>query len=92
MNELRMIKKSDVDMQREQIHIRHGKGRKQRCVSLSKLLVKKLPLYLSEIKPTVYLFEGLTAGHPMGQGSIQYIISGALQKTAIQKALIPIRL
>ncbi len=87
MNELRMIKISDVDMQRQQIHIRHGKGRKQRCVSLSKLLTKKLPLYLSEIKPKQYLFEGLTPGEPMGQRSIQYIISEALQKTAIQKAV-----
>jgi site-specific recombinase XerD len=87
MNELRMIKISDVDMQREQIHIRHGKGRKQRCVSLSKLLMQKLPLYLSAVKPNVYLFEGLTPGHPMGERSIQYIISEALQKTAIQKAV-----
>jgi len=87
MNELRMIKISDVDVHREQIHIRHGKGRKQRCVGLSKLLVKKLPFYLSEIKPAVYLFEGLTPGQPMGQRSIQYIISEALQKTAIQKAV-----
>ncbi len=87
MNELRMIKISDVDMQREQIHIRHGKGRKQRCVSLSKLLVQKLPLYIGEVKPKMYLFEGLTPGHPMGQRSIQYIISEALQKTAIQKAV-----
>ena len=87
MNELRMIKISDVDMQREQIHIRHGKGRKQRCVSLSKLLMQKLLLYLSAVKPNVYLFEGLTPGHPMGERSIQYIISEALQKTAIQKAV-----
>lgn len=87
MNELRLIKIADVDMQREQIHIRHGKGRKQRCVTLAKLLVKKLPLYLSAVKPNVYLFEGLTAGQPMGERSIQYIITEALQKTAIQKAV-----
>ncbi len=85
MNELRLIKIADVDMQREQIHIRHGKGRKQRCVTLAKLLVQKLPFYLSDIKPGVYLFEGLTPGQPMGQRSIQYIISEALQKTEIQK-------
>jgi integrase/recombinase XerD len=87
MNELRMLKISDVDLQREQIHIRHGKGRKHRCVSLSKLLVQKLPLYLSNLNPQVYLFEGLTPGQPMGERSIQYIISEALQKTAIQKAV-----
>ena len=85
MNELRLIKISDVDVQRRQIHIRHGKGRKQRCVSLSKLLTEKLPHYLKEVQPKVYLFEGLTPGEPMGQRSIQYIITEALQKTSIQK-------
>jgi integrase/recombinase XerD len=85
MNELRLIKISDVDMQRRQIHIRHGKGRKQRCVALSQLLTAKLPLYLSKVKPQLYLFEGLTPGQPMGQRSIQYIISEALPKTSIQK-------
>ncbi len=85
MNELRLIKISDVDLHRRQIHIRHGKGRKQRCVALSKLLTDKLPQYLLQVKPTLYLFEGLTAGQPMGQRSIQYIITEALQKTSIQK-------
>lgn len=85
MNELRLIKISDVDLQRRQVHIRHGKGRKQRCVTLSKLLTDKLPHYLLQVKPTLYLYEGLTPGQPMGQRSIQYIISEALQKTSIQK-------
>lgn len=85
MNELRLIKISDVDLHRKQIHIRHGKGRKQRCVALSQLLTDKLPQYLQTIKPQLYLFEGLTPGQPMGQRSIQYIISEALPKTTIQK-------
>lgn len=85
MNELRLIKISDVDMHRRQVHIRHGKGRKQRCVALSQLLTDKLPHYLGKVKPRVYLFEGLTPGEPMGQRSIQYIITEALQKTSIQK-------
>lgn len=85
MNELRLIKISDVDLHRKHIHIRHGKGLKQRYVTLSKLLTDKLPHYLSNVKPTLYLFEGLTPGQPMGQRSIQYIISEALPKTSIQK-------
>jgi integrase/recombinase XerD len=85
MNELRLVKISDVDLDRRQIHIRHGKGRKQRCVALSKLLTDKLPHYLLQVKPKQYLFEGLTPGEPMGQRSIQYIISEALQKTSIGK-------
>jgi site-specific recombinase XerD len=44
-----------------------------------------MPHYLLQVKPTLYLFEGLTPSQPMGQRSIQYIISEALQKTSIQK-------
>jgi integrase len=71
MNELRLTKIADVDVQRMQIHIRNGKGRKQRCVGLSVFLAQKLPVYLNHVKPLKYLFEGLTPGEPMGERSIQ---------------------
>jgi integrase/recombinase XerD len=51
----------------------------------SKLIEQKLALYLNEVKPKLYLLEGLPSGEPMGERSIQYIITEALQKTAIQK-------
>ncbi len=85
MNEPRLLKIRDADLQRNQVHIRQGKGRKDRYVGLSKLIVQKLPLYLQEVQPKVYLFEGLTPGEPMGERSIQYIITEALQKTNIKK-------
>ncbi len=87
MNELRLIKITDVDVQLIQVHIRNGKGRKQRYVGLSVFPAKRLSLYLGEVKPSQYLFEGLTAGQPMGERSIQYIVSEAFQKTTITKAV-----
>lgn len=85
MNELRLLKITDADLQRNQVHIRQGKGRKDRYVGLSKLIAQKMPLYLQEVQPKVYLFEGLTPGEPMGERSIQYIITEALRKTNIKK-------
>jgi len=85
MNELRLLKITDADLHRNQVHIRQGKGRKDRYVGLSKLIAQKMPLYLQEVQPKVYLFEGLTPGEPMGERSIQYIITEALQKTDIKK-------
>ena len=85
MNELRMLKITDIDVQRNQVFIRNGKGRKQRYVGLSKFIEQKLPFYFKEINPRLYLFEGLTPGEPMGERSIQYIITEALQKTNIKK-------
>lgn len=87
MNELRLIKISDVDLDRKQIHVRMGKGKKDRYVVLSDLLAAKFSMYLTDVKPSVYLFEGLTTGEPMGERSIQYVINEALQKTEIKKSV-----
>src|SRR5690606_24524821 len=85
MNELRHLKISDVDTDRMQVRIRQGKGKKDRYVILSGIIKDRLPHYLQELKPEVYLFEGQTPGEMMGERSIQYIISEALQKTHIRK-------
>lgn len=85
MNELRLLKISDIDLHRKQIHIRQGKGKKDRYVALSQLISQKLQNYLTQCKPAVYLFEGQTAREPMGERSIQYVINEALQKTEIKK-------
>lgn len=87
MNEIRMLKIADVDLHRKQVHIRQGKGKKDRYVVLSNYLSQRFGKYLTEVKPQVYLFEGLTPGQPMGERSIQYVINEALQKTTIKKAV-----
>lgn len=85
MNELRLLKISDVDLNRKQIHVRQGKGKKDRYVVLANIITDKFPLYLNEVKPKTYLFEGLSPGQPMGERSIQYIINEAVPKTSIRK-------
>jgi integrase/recombinase XerD len=85
MNELRLLKISDVDLDRKQIHIKMGKGKKDRYVVLSEFISSRFHHYLQEVKPQVYLFEGQTPGEPMGERSIQYVINEALQKTEIKK-------
>lgn len=85
MNELRLLKISDVDVDRKVVHVRHGKGRKDRYVVLAALCGDRLDHYLKQVKPQLYLFEGQVPGQPMGERSIQYIISEALKKTDIKK-------
>jgi integrase/recombinase XerD len=85
MNELRLIKCADVDVLRTQVHVRMGKGKKDRYVPLARFIAEKLPLYLAQVQPKTYLFEGLSPGEPMGMRSIQYIVNEALAKTTIQK-------
>jgi integrase/recombinase XerD len=87
MNELRLLKINDVDLDRKQVHVRLGKGKKDRYVILADFLAAKFLYYLKEVNPKIYLFEGQTPGEPMGERSIQYVITEALQKTEIKKAV-----
>jgi site-specific recombinase XerD len=87
MNELRMLKLVDIDLNRKQVHIRQGKGKKDRYVILADFLVDRFEKYRNEVNPLVYLFEGQTTGEVMGERSIQYVINEAVKKTGIQKAV-----
>jgi integrase/recombinase XerD len=58
--EVARLKVSDIDSQRMVIHIRGGKGRKDRDVMLSPTLLEELRTYWRGLrrKPTVWLFPG----------------------------------
>ena len=87
MNELRHVKIADVDLDRKQVKIRQGKGKKDRYVILSEFIALRFEKYLDQVKPQIYLFEGLKPGEVMGERSIQYVINEAVKKTDIQKAV-----
>jgi len=86
MNEARKVKIVDLDVQRLQLRVVQGKGRKDRYVVLSKLLVKGIAQYLAKENPQVYLFNGQTPAEPMGERSIQWIINEAVERAGIKKA------
>jgi integrase/recombinase XerD len=68
--EVAHLKVSDIDSQRMVVHIRGGKGRKDRDVMLSPALLEALRTYWRGLrhKPTVWLFPGNrwhTSSHPV---------------------------
>ena len=56
--EARNVKLSDLDYEREMLHVRNGKGRKDRYVPLSKHLIRGLKKYFEAEDPQIYLFNG----------------------------------
>lgn len=87
MNEVRLLKIADIDLDRKQIHVRQGKGKKDRYVVLSVLIAARFRSYLDAVRPAVFVFEGETPGTPMCERSLQYAMKGALQKTTIKKSV-----
>src|ERR1039458_623927 len=60
--ELCRLKTSDIDSQRMVVHVRQGKGRRDRDVPLSPALLEELRGYWRWMKPKTFLFPGLVDG------------------------------
>lgn len=86
--ELLNIKLQDVDLDRRMLHIREGKGRKDRYVPIGKVLARGIKTYLDAEHPYVWLVNGKTNTGQLQQFSqtgVQWIIKEASRKAGIKK-------
>jgi len=87
--EVAHLKISDIDSQRMVIHIRGGKGRKDRDVMLSPKLLEALRVYWRELrhKPTNWLFPGNrwhTASYPVSTKVLWSACQQAAQRAGLE--------
>lgn len=87
-SELLNLKIADIDIERGQVFIRGGKGKKDRTTLLSERLSKGLERYYQIYMPNFWLFEGLK-GKPYSSASVSKIISRAKEKAGIKKRVTP---
>jgi len=87
VSEVAHLKIKDVDSKRMQLFIERAKGKKDRYVNLSPLLLDILRNYIAEYKPkpTVYLFESEQTFTAYPTRTIQQIFAKARQKAGIHK-------
>ncbi|PRY88878.1 site-specific tyrosine recombinase/integron integrase [Marinilabilia salmonicolor] len=88
-SELINLKLSDILADRNQIIIRHAKGKKDRYSLLSPHLLKELRAYYKTFRPTVWLFEGQKPGTQYSASSIRKILSIAAKKAGIKRRITP---
>ena len=74
-----------IDSKRNIIFLKNAKGKKDRIVPLSPLILKMLREYYKIYKPKTYLFEGQNISLPYDARSLQLILKQALEKTGIRK-------
>ena len=81
------LKLADIDSKRMQIRIENAKGKKDRYLGLSVLLLDVLRAYLLQTKPRPkkYLFEGEIPGQPYTSRSAQLIFHRAKSTAGIHK-------
>lgn len=82
----------DIDSKRMVIHIRQGKGRKDRYVMLSQRLLAVLRQYWKQARPPLWLFAGRSPDKPVAATCVekacrQAAIASGLKKTATVRSL-----
>jgi site-specific recombinase XerD len=89
VSEVINLRLQDIDRGRQQLFIYCSKGKKDRYVRLSPMVLDVLEQYykMSEVKPTNYLFEGQTKGAPYTIRSAQQIFTDAKVKAGIIKTV-----
>ncbi len=88
LSEVLNLQITDIDSENMLIHIRNGKGQKDRNVMLSPVLLSDLRAYFKEYKPRKYLFAGQTKEQYSAK-SIQNIVKKTSQKAGIQRPVSP---
>jgi integrase/recombinase XerD len=88
--ELVHLKVDDIDSKRMVIHVRQGKGRKDRDVPLSTKLLETLREYWRSAKPKSYLFPGQTGpDSPLTTKAVWHACRNAAQRAGIPKKISP---
>jgi len=79
----------DIDSDRMQIFVQNAKGKKDRYLMLSPVLLDILRSYLKGCcpRPQKYLFEGYTPGEPLSRRSAQEIFIDAKRRAGLKKEL-----
>jgi len=86
VSEITGLQLKDLDEDRRLLHIRRAKGKKDRVVSLSPVMLVMIREYKSQHKTEQFLFEGQTPGTMYSTRSLESIIAAAKQKAGINKA------
>ncbi len=79
---------TDVDLDRKTLHVKKGKGRKDRYVPLSDILIRGIKKYLEAEKPVKHLFNGKSrTGEyiPLTTRGVQWAVKEAREKAGIKK-------
>ncbi|HRH47165.1 MAG TPA: tyrosine-type recombinase/integrase [Panacibacter sp.] len=89
VSEVAHLKIEDIDSKRMQIFVRRGKGKKDRYVNLSPVLLDILRKYIKDYdpKPKEYLFESEHTGVAYPIRTLQQIFSNAKSKAKIRKEI-----
>jgi site-specific recombinase XerD len=84
LSELRFLKPEHIDLERNIVWIRHGKGAKDRGVMLDQAIKPEVLAFLKSGKGKTFLFEGYEPGHSLTPTTISKIYQHACENAGIE--------
>ena len=85
VGEVVRLRLEDIDSDRQQIHVRRAKGRKDRYAPLSQVLMETLRTYWQADHPETWLFPGARPGCHLSVRSVQHVIEQARERAGVLK-------
>jgi len=85
LSELVHLRVYDIDSARMVIHVRHGKGAKDRLVPLSQRLLQELRAYWRLYRPSTWLFPGTKPGEPICGSNMQRRFGRLVKRIGLTK-------
>jgi integrase/recombinase XerD len=79
------LKIRDLDFERGTVHIRNGKGRKDRVTLFPHSLKEEVRSYLACYKPLIHLFESGQGGKPLCKRTFQAVFKRVCAKVGIHQ-------
>ena len=83
------LKIANIDESNMLVNVVQGKGRKDRKVKLTKVLLSILHVYMSEYNPILYLFNGQNNAPQYSIKSCQEVVKQLTEKSGIKKHFTP---
>jgi len=89
VSEVAHLQVGDIDSSRMVIHVRRGKGRKDRIVPLSPVLLHILREHWRIARPEQHLFAGQHKSRPISSGTIAMVCRDAARRAGLRKRVTP---
>jgi integrase/recombinase XerD len=87
VSEVVHLRVCDIDSKRMMLRVEQGKGRKDRYIPLSPILLQWLRVYWKIARPTDYLFPGRVPGSPLRREGVSKAIGCARRACGITKVV-----
>jgi integrase/recombinase XerD len=85
LNEVLHVQVTDIDSTRRVLHVRYGKGDKERLLPLSERLLDQLRAYWRDYRPRPWLFPGRSGLQPIHANCVQKLCQRLLKQVEITK-------